>query len=146
MNITTNHFPQNRFAKKDLIYLVHTSEWVEDGNEINIELNLASHILTLCFMSSLLNNDKIPNSLLEILFQFNDIDNIVQLACEKNAACSPSAATNYQYQPAVIYLQENGIPFIDYWGLRVNNQWSVFLAKHNGRWLPFKDEARKSQL
>jgi hypothetical protein len=144
-----NLFPRDRFLSVDLIKIAQSSEsdCTDDENEIEIELDLGHNsTLTLCFPSQHLGIEKIPIQILEILSQLNHIDNIVQCSCENSANASSMPLNNHQHIPSIIYLEHNGTIFIDYWGINVNNQWSVYLGKRDDTWIPFKDSELNQQL
>jgi hypothetical protein len=141
MSYMKDLFPRDRFLSMDLIAIANSSSVDYTDNEFEIELNLGQgSSLSLCFPGPNSNDHKIPTQLLEILSQFNQIDNSVQSFCENLANNSSISLNNHQFFPSIIYLESDGTIFIDYWGTSVNNQWSVYLGKLNDQWLAFKDE------
>jgi hypothetical protein len=142
-----NLFPRDRFLTVDLVAIANSSDSDCRDNEIEVGLNLGQNSsLTLCFPGLDSENDGIPDQIVEILTQFNQIDNIVQSSCEKFAHASSLPANNHQFVPAIIYLEPDGTVFIDYWGISVNTQWPVYLGKRDDKWIPFQDLNLTNQL
>jgi hypothetical protein len=142
-----NLFPHDRFLAVDLIKVAQSSDSECTENEIEVELDLGHNSsLTLCFPNQNSGDDNIPAQILEVISQLNQIDNMVQCACENLASASPMPFNNHQHIPSIIYLEPNGTIFIDYWGMSVNTQWSVYLGKRDGKWIPFMDSELTEKL
>ena len=78
--------------------------------------------------------DKVSKDvLIEILHNFNFLDNLVQDECKKEYEKNHSDVENYQFAPSWIKVSDNGV-VIGYWGIKVNSDFDKTFVKIDGKW------------
>lgn len=158
INQTAACFPRNRFARTDWPrelsaarrrFCNEDGRYAEQGAYTELELGETARYIVLYFKNE---NEA---ECLEILGVLNEIDNRVQERCERAAQSPiPEHLRRNGYTPerwrqaqqfgvSIVSCEETP-PQINYVGEHVNSEFSVYLAKRNGRWQAFWDrEGRK---
>ena len=103
-------------------------------NRIRVMETIASVILDEETDIEIYEGDKVSkDELIEILQNFNDLDNLVQDECKKEYEENGLDVENYQFAPSWMKVQNNEV-IIGYWGIKVNSDFDKTFVKVDGRW------------
>ena len=103
-------------------------------NKIRVMETVANVILDEATDIEIYGGDKVSkNMLIDILQNFNMLDNLVQDECKKEYEENGLDVENYQFAPSWMKVQNNEV-IIGYWGIKVNSDFDKTFVKVDGRW------------
>ena len=103
-------------------------------NKIRVMETVANVILDEATDVEIYEGDKVSKDMLiDILQNFNMLDNLVQDECKKEYEEKGLDVENYQFAPSWMKVQNNEV-IIGYWGIKVNSDFDKKFVKVDGRW------------
>ena len=103
-------------------------------NKIRITETVTNVILDEATDIEIYGGDKVSKDMLiDILQNFNMLDNLVQDECKKEYEEKGLDVENYQFAPSWMKVQNNEV-IIGYWGIKVNSDFDKTFVKVDGRW------------
>ena len=115
-------FEKNRYNFTQLINKIREMETVA-----NVILDEETDI-------EIYEGDKVSKDvLIDILRNFNFLDNLVQDECKDEYEKNRFDVENYQFEPSWIKVSDNEV-VIGYWGIKVNSDFDKTFVKIDGKW------------
>lgn len=117
-----DYFKKDRYDFSQLIGKIKAMEIVPNiitDEETNIEIYNGNKIL--------------KDKLIDILRNFNTLDNLVQDECENEYRKNQFAVYNYQFSPTWIDVSSSEV-IVGYWGTTVNSDFEQKFTNINGKW------------
>lgn len=103
-------------------------------NKIRVMETIASVILDEETDIEIYEGDKVSkDELIDILQNFNDLDNLVQDECKNEYEKNRLDIDNDQFAPSWIKVLDNEV-LIGYWGIKVNSDFEKTFVKIDGKW------------